>query len=60
MSSLMRTFVLVVWPHGGQRGSRANALVAVRDVRATRAEQAAAAHAFDRPERRPVREAVSR
>jgi hypothetical protein len=59
MSSLLRTLVLVALPHGGQRGSRANALVAMRDARAACAEQVAAAHAFDRADR-PQRQAAGR
>jgi hypothetical protein len=54
MSGLLRTLVLVALPHGGQRGSRANALAAMREVRAAGAEQRAAAHAFDPPVRRAV------
>jgi hypothetical protein len=56
MNGLMRTIVSVVWPHGGQRHARANALHAMRAARLATAEQRAAAAAFDRP----VRQAVSR
>jgi hypothetical protein len=54
---MLRTLVLVAWPHGGQRGSRTNALAALREARAACAEQAAAAAAFDHL---PARHAVSR
>jgi hypothetical protein len=52
MRGLLRSAVLVALPHGGQRGSRTNALGALRDVRTERDEQAAAARAFD-PAPRP-------
>jgi hypothetical protein len=54
MSSLMRTLVLVVWPHGGQRHARANALRGLRAARVATAEQREAAAAFDVPVRRAV------
>ncbi|MDQ1713367.1 MAG: hypothetical protein QOE45_2817 [Frankiaceae bacterium] len=57
MNGMLRTLVLVAWPHGGQRGSRTNALAALREARAACAEQAAAAAAFDHL---PARHAVSR
>lgn len=32
MTGLLRTITTVAWPHGGQRGSRANALAALAAI----------------------------
>jgi hypothetical protein len=40
MTGILRTIVAVAWPHGGQRGSRANAAAALAEVRAVVSERA--------------------
>jgi hypothetical protein len=50
MRGLLRSAVLVALPHGGQRGSRSNALGALRAVQVDLAEQAEAARVLGREE----------
>lgn len=53
MTGLLRTAYLVVFPHGGQRRARRNALVALHQARASVAEATSAAAAFA-----PTRQAI--
>jgi hypothetical protein len=59
MTGLLRTALLLAWPHGGQRRARANALTGLRDVQRSVALQAEAARAFE-PRRAGGRVAASR
>jgi hypothetical protein len=43
MTTILSAALLMVWPYGGQRRARANALAGLREIRVTLAEQEEAA-----------------
>jgi hypothetical protein len=60
MTGLLRTAALLLAPYGGQRGSRANALRALDQVRAEHAAQVAASAAFTSRAGEPPRHVANR